>query len=36
MKDLDVSPAAFKKLADMDLGRVKVEWAWLQDAPVSV
>ncbi|KAB8235777.1 RlpA-like double-psi beta-barrel domain-containing protein [Aspergillus alliaceus] len=36
MKDLDVSPAAFKKLADMDLGRVKVEWAWLQDTPVSV
>ncbi|KAJ5057756.1 RlpA-like double-psi beta-barrel-protein domain-containing protein-containing protein [Bipolaris maydis] len=27
--DLDVSPAMFKKLADPDLGRVKVEWAWL-------
>lgn len=27
--DLDVSPAMFKKLADPDLGRVKVDWAWL-------
>ncbi|USP73462.1 hypothetical protein yc1106_00736 [Curvularia clavata] len=27
--DLDVSPAMFKKLADPDLGRVKVEWSWL-------
>ncbi|KAF2704331.1 hypothetical protein K504DRAFT_390539, partial [Pleomassaria siparia CBS 279.74] len=27
--DLDVSPAMFKKLADPDLGRVPVTWAWL-------
>jgi hypothetical protein len=27
--DLDVSPAMFDKLADHDLGRVKVTWAWL-------
>ena len=27
--DIDVSPAVFKKLADMDLGRVSVTWAWL-------
>lgn len=27
--DIDVAPAAFKKLADMDLGRVTVTWAWL-------
>lgn len=27
--DLDVSPAMFKKMADPDLGRVKVTWAWL-------
>ncbi|KAB8078839.1 RlpA-like double-psi beta-barrel-protein domain-containing protein-containing protein [Aspergillus leporis] len=35
VKDLDVSPAVFKKLADMDLGRVTVEWAWLEDSPVA-
>ncbi|KAF2475889.1 uncharacterized protein BDR25DRAFT_278636 [Lindgomyces ingoldianus] len=27
--DIDVSPAMFKKLADPDLGRVPVTWAWL-------
>ncbi|PLB49061.1 hypothetical protein P170DRAFT_383648 [Aspergillus steynii IBT 23096] len=33
--DLDVSSAAFKRLADMDLGRVLIEWAWLDKAPVD-
>ncbi|KAF2637876.1 hypothetical protein P280DRAFT_385472, partial [Massarina eburnea CBS 473.64] len=28
-KDLDTSPAMFRKLADFDLGRVTAEWAWL-------
>ncbi|KAE8154489.1 RlpA-like double-psi beta-barrel-protein domain-containing protein-containing protein [Aspergillus avenaceus] len=36
VKDLDVSPTVFKKLADMDLGRVSIQWAWLQDSPVGV
>ncbi|KAF2727732.1 hypothetical protein EJ04DRAFT_594031 [Polyplosphaeria fusca] len=27
--DIDVSPGMFKKLADPDLGRVDVKWAWL-------
>jgi hypothetical protein len=27
--DLDVSPAMFKRMADPDLGRVLVTWAWL-------
>jgi expansin (peptidoglycan-binding protein) len=27
--DLDLSPSAFAKLADQDLGRVKGTWAWL-------
>ncbi|KAF1941226.1 hypothetical protein EJ02DRAFT_207153 [Clathrospora elynae] len=27
--DLDVSPTMFKKLAAMDLGRVRVDWVWL-------
>lgn len=35
-KDLDVSPAVFQKLADMDLGRVTVEWSWLEDSPVAL
>ncbi|KAF4177631.1 hypothetical protein CNMCM8927_008505 [Aspergillus lentulus] len=35
VKDLDVSPAVFQKLADMDLGRVLVEWSWLEDSPVA-
>lgn len=34
--DLDVSRAVFKDLADLDLGRVTVEWAWLEDAPLSI
>ncbi|KAE8372379.1 RlpA-like double-psi beta-barrel-protein domain-containing protein-containing protein [Aspergillus bertholletiae] len=36
VKDLDVSRSVFKKLADMDLGRVSVDWAWLEKAPVAV
>ncbi|KAE8168253.1 RlpA-like double-psi beta-barrel-protein domain-containing protein-containing protein [Aspergillus tamarii] len=35
VKDLDVSRGVFKKLADLDLGRVSVDWAWLEEAPVS-
>ncbi|PLB40701.1 RlpA-like double-psi beta-barrel domain-containing protein [Aspergillus candidus] len=30
--DLDVSPGVFTNLADMDLGRVLVQWAWLDHA----
>ncbi|KAF2242348.1 hypothetical protein BU26DRAFT_524489 [Trematosphaeria pertusa] len=28
-RDIDVSPAMFRKMADPDLGRVPVTWAWL-------
>ena len=31
--DIDVSPAAFAQLANADLGRVKVTWAWLDTKP---
>ena len=31
--DIDLSPGAFKKLADPDLGRVTVTWAWLTTPP---
>ncbi|KAJ5491230.1 hypothetical protein N7539_002797 [Penicillium diatomitis] len=34
--DLDVTEAVFKKVADIDQGRVKVEWSWLETPPVSV
>lgn len=34
--DLDVSPGAFKQLADPALGRVEVTWAWLPPVPSSV
>ncbi|OBA22132.1 barwin-like endoglucanase, partial [Metschnikowia bicuspidata var. bicuspidata NRRL YB-4993] len=27
--DLDFSPAAFKQLADPDLGRIKITWEWV-------
>ena len=33
--DLDVSPGAFKQLADPSLGRVEVTWAWLSPVPTS-
>lgn len=34
--DLDVSLAVFKRLSndDLRLGRVSVQWTWLDDAPV--
>jgi expansin (peptidoglycan-binding protein) len=35
VNDLDVSPAVFEKVADMDLGRVLVEWSWLENSPVA-
>ena len=31
--DLDISPGAFKKLADSTSGRVHVSWAWLSPTP---
>ena len=31
--DIDVSPGAFRKLADPDLGRVQVTWAWVPPVP---
>lgn len=34
--DLDVTETVFKKVADLDQGRVVMEWAWLEDSPVSV
>ncbi|KAI9755049.1 MAG: hypothetical protein M4579_004453 [Chaenotheca gracillima] len=33
--DLDVSPGAFKKLANPDDGRVDVTWAWITTPPSS-
>ncbi|EAW12914.1 RlpA-like double-psi beta-barrel domain-containing protein [Aspergillus clavatus NRRL 1] len=33
--DLDVSPAVFQKLADPDLGRVLIDWSWLENSPVA-
>lgn len=34
--DLDVSRAVFKELADIDQGRVLMEWSWLENSPVAV
>ncbi|KAJ5577999.1 uncharacterized protein N7459_006963 [Penicillium hispanicum] len=34
--DLDVTEAVFEKVANLDQGRVEVEWSWLEKAPVSV
>ncbi|KAJ5392050.1 hypothetical protein N7509_007540 [Penicillium cosmopolitanum] len=34
--DLDVTETVFKKVADVDQGRVLMDWAWLEQAPVSV
>lgn len=31
--DIDVSPGAFKRLADPALGRTEVSWAWLPPTP---
>lgn len=33
--DIDVSPGAFKQLADPSLGRVEVTWAWLAPVPTT-
>lgn len=33
--DIDVSIAVFEQLALVDQGRVDVEWAWLDKAPVN-
>ncbi|KAL1956167.1 hypothetical protein VTO42DRAFT_7602 [Malbranchea cinnamomea] len=34
--DIDVSRGVFERLAMLDQGRVLVEWAWLDKAPVAV
>jgi len=33
--DIDVSPGAFKQLADPNLGRVEATWAWLPPVPTA-
>ncbi|KAK5952632.1 hypothetical protein OHC33_006224 [Knufia fluminis] len=32
-KDIDVTRSVFKDLANIDEGRVPVEWSWLEDVP---
>ena len=32
-RDLDITEDTFAKLADVALGRVKVEWSWLENVP---
>ena len=34
--DIDLSPGAFKKLEDLDAGRVPVTWTWLDPKPEGV
>lgn len=34
--DLDVTESVFEQVADLDQGRVLMEWAWLEEAPVSI
>lgn len=34
--DLDVTEAVFEKVANLDQGRVPVEWSWLEKSPVTV
>jgi hypothetical protein len=34
--DIDVSISVFSQLAAVEQGRVNVEWAWLETAPVSI
>lgn len=34
--DLDVSRSVFKQLAEIDQGRVLMEWSWLENSPVGV
>ncbi|KAJ6145396.1 hypothetical protein N7470_009291 [Penicillium chermesinum] len=33
--DLDVTEAVFEKVANLEQGRVTMEWAWLEEAPVT-
>ncbi|OKL62052.1 hypothetical protein UA08_02410 [Talaromyces atroroseus] len=34
--DIDTTTSVFSELADIDQGRVTVEWAWLESSPVNV
>ncbi|KAJ9396388.1 hypothetical protein DTO282F9_6686 [Paecilomyces variotii] len=34
--DIDTTRSVFSKLANLEQGRVTVEWAWLENAPVNV
>jgi len=34
--DLDVTETVFEKVAELDQGRVLMEWSWLEEAPVTV
>ncbi|KAJ5682192.1 hypothetical protein N7462_005357 [Penicillium macrosclerotiorum] len=34
--DLDVTEAVFERVAEIDQGRVSVEWSWLEKSPVTV
>ena len=35
-RDLDVSPGAFRRLAEIAQGRVSVEWAWLENVVENI
>jgi expansin (peptidoglycan-binding protein) len=34
--DLDVTEAAFEKVAEIPQGRVTMQWAWLEKSPVDI
>jgi expansin (peptidoglycan-binding protein) len=34
--DIDTTTSVFAKLADIDQGRVTIDWAWLESEPVNV
>ena len=34
--DIDTTTSVFAKLAEIDQGRVTVDWAWLESSPVNV
>lgn len=34
-EDIDTTRSVFGSLADIDEGRVGVEWAWLEDVPAT-
>lgn len=34
--DIDTTTSVFSQLADIDQGRVTVQWAWLENAPVEM